>query len=239
MILIVLGLLIHIFKEQIIFASHQHLEHKLGVICTLRYRANTTGSNEEENIKENQHLKKVLSLSGYPMWSWEKPAATSKRTDFRSQRLVKDQMTLLYLACIILHGADIIVRMHPHMKFHHILVAPKDPIQKMDQSGIIYAVWRLWFQICRWDWSSSQKEDEWAPQDSSVGTQHAKDSGHKVNFDQVKVLDRESWWFHRGVKESIHIITNPQWPHLGQRLVHPPKSVPHTPPLWSSVFVSI
>ncbi len=39
-------------------ASHQPLEHKLGAISTLMYRANTTVSNDEENIKENQHLKK-------------------------------------------------------------------------------------------------------------------------------------------------------------------------------------
>ncbi len=42
--------------------------------------------------------------------------------------------------------------------------------------------------------------------DSSPVSQHAIDSGHQVNYDQVKVLDRESGSFRQGVKESIHII---------------------------------
>ncbi len=40
-------------------------------------------------------------------------------------------------------------------------------------------------------------------------SQHANDSGHPVNYDQVKILDRESGWFRRGVKEAFHILTTP------------------------------
>ncbi len=47
------------------FASHQPLEHKVGVIRILRYRANITVSNDKEKIQEDSHLKKVLSLAGY------------------------------------------------------------------------------------------------------------------------------------------------------------------------------
>ncbi len=45
--------------------------------------------------------------------------------------------------------------------------------------------------------------------DSSPVSQHAKDSGYPVNYDHVKVLDRKSGWFRRGIKESIHILTSP------------------------------
>ncbi len=45
--------------------------------------------------------------------------------------------------------------------------------------------------------------------DSSPVSQHPNDSGHPVNYDQVKVLNQESGWFRRGVKESIHILTSP------------------------------
>ncbi len=34
-------------------------------------------------------------------------------------------------------------------------------------------------------------------------------SGHPVNYDHVKVLDRESGWRRQGIKESIHILTSP------------------------------
>ncbi len=147
-------------------ASHQPLEHKLRFIHTLRHSANTTVSNDEEKIKENQRLKKVLSLTGYPKWHWGKPAATSKRTDSRSKRLVKGHVTLPYiqevtetLVCILC-ADGIIVQMCT------LLVAPKISVSKNGpvRSYLCFEVWRLWFRICRWDWLSSQEEDEWAPQ---------------------------------------------------------------------------
>ncbi len=50
----------------LIFASHQPLEHKLGVIHTLRHRANITVFNDMDKIQEDNHLKKVLSLVDIP-----------------------------------------------------------------------------------------------------------------------------------------------------------------------------
>ena len=34
---------------------------------------------------------------------------------------------------------------------------------------------------------------------------HRRVSGHEFDFDEVKILDRESRWFERGVKESIWV----------------------------------
>ncbi len=39
--------------------------------------------------------------------------------------------------------------------------------------------------------------------DSSPVSQHANDSGHPVNYDQVKVLDRESGWFDEVLKKPF------------------------------------
>ncbi len=122
------------------FALHQPLEHKLGIMCTLRHRAKITFSNDKEKIQEDNHLKKALSLFGYPKWSWDKPAATSKAVETRGNRHVKGHVTLPYVQGVteslarILRTADIMVYMCPHKKIRNLLVAPKDPTDKMEQA---------------------------------------------------------------------------------------------------------
>ncbi len=99
----------------------------------------------------------------------------------------------------------------PHKKICALLVAPKDPTDKIEQAGVIYAV------KCGGCDSgyvgetghSLKKRIMEHQRDSSPVSQHAKDSGHPVNYDHVKVLDWESGWFRQVIKESIHILTSP------------------------------
>ena len=52
------------------FSSNQPLQHKLGIIRTLHHRCNTICSSEEAKLREIDHLKKVLSVSGYTKSAW-------------------------------------------------------------------------------------------------------------------------------------------------------------------------
>ncbi len=71
------------------------------------------------------------------------------------------------------------------------------PYWLLEQAGVIYAV--------KCGGSDSGYVDETScllkkrimehQRDSSPVSQHANDSGHPVNYDQVKVLDNESGWF--------------------------------------------
>ncbi|XP_072048744.1 uncharacterized protein [Amphiura filiformis] len=49
------------------FDSHHPLIHKLGVIRTLQYRADTVISNSEDIPEEKDHLQKALGNCGYPV----------------------------------------------------------------------------------------------------------------------------------------------------------------------------
>ncbi len=198
------------------FASHQPLEHKLGVIRTLRHRANITVSNYKDKTQEDNHLKKVLSLAGYPKWPCDKPAVSSKAVPTRGKRSVKGHVTLPYVQGVteslahILRTADIMVHMCQHKKIRVLLVAPKDPTDKMEQARVIYAV-KCGGCDSGYVGETSRplkKRIMEYQRDSSPLSQHANDSGHPVNYDQVKVLDWESGWFRRGVKESIHILAS-------------------------------
>ncbi len=169
-----------------------------------------------DKIQEDNHLKKVLSLAGYPKRSWDKPSVISKAVPTKGNRPVKGDVALPYVQVTeslarILRTADIMEHMHLHKKICALLVAPKDPIDKMEQAGVIYAV--------KWGGCDSGYVGETGrplkkrimehQRDSSPISQHAKDSGHPVRYDHVKVLDRESGWFRQGIKEFIHILTSP------------------------------
>ncbi len=193
----------HSQQYALLATSHQPLEHKLGVIHTLTHRANITVSNDKEKIQEDNHLKNVLSLAGYPKWSWDKPAASSKAVPTRGNRPVKGHVTLLYVQGVteslarILHTADFMVHMRLHKKVCALLVAPRDPTDKMEQAGVIYAV-KCGGCDSGYVGETSRplkKRIMEHQRDSSPVSQHTNDSGHPVNYDQVKVLDQESGWF--------------------------------------------
>ncbi len=139
-----------------------------------------------------------------------KPAASSKAVPTRGIRPVKGHVTLPYVQGVmeslarILRTADIMVHMRPHKKIHALLVAPKDRTDKMEQAGVIYAVkcgGRDSGYVCETGCPLKKRIME-HHRDSSPVSQHANDSGHPVNYDQVKVLVREPGWFRRGVKRS-------------------------------------
>ena len=99
----------------------------------------------------------------------------------------------------------------PHIKLqnslHSLLVAPKDPKDKLDRSGAVYGL------KCG-DCSASYvgvsprllraRIREHERTSSPVG-EHATNKGHTIDWDNVSVLDRENDWYRRGVREAIHI----------------------------------
>ena len=59
--------------------------------------------------------------------------------------------------------------------------------------------------LCRWKWSPLKTRlDEHTRPSSPVG-EHCASLQHDIDWDGVKVLDKEGNWFRRGVKEAINI----------------------------------
>ncbi|XP_071851501.1 uncharacterized protein [Apostichopus japonicus] len=54
------------------FGSHHPLIHKLGVICTLHYRADTIISDQSDIPSEKDHIERALKRCGYPNWAFDK-----------------------------------------------------------------------------------------------------------------------------------------------------------------------
>ncbi|XP_071848595.1 uncharacterized protein [Apostichopus japonicus] len=53
------------------FGSHHPLIHKLGVIRTLHYRADTIISDQSDIPSEKDHIEGTLKRCGYPNWAFE------------------------------------------------------------------------------------------------------------------------------------------------------------------------
>ena len=106
----------------------------------------------------------------------------------------------------------------PTNSLRQILVAPKDKLEKKDQTGVVY------FISCQGSTSRGQCEETYIGEtERSLKTRfmehrrpstttsevsqhiHIESPGHSVDIDKVKVLDREPKYLERGIRESIYI----------------------------------
>ena len=144
------------------FSSNQPLQHKLGVIRMLHHRYNTICLSEEAKLREIDHLKKVLSVSGYTKSAWvtaTKPKAPTVPQDPSTTRY-KGSITLPYVG----HLTDVICRtirkagVSVHLKPCNTIREPPGTPQGQSSRGLTGGcsvpdpVFRLWCRIRRWDW---------------------------------------------------------------------------------------
>ena len=94
------------------------------------------------------------------------------------------------------------------------LVAPKDKIKTVDKSGVVY---QLNCQECPAAYVGESEralrtrvgEHKRPSNTTSPVAQHAKQSKHRIDWSNVKVLDQDSNYFSRGVREAINIYRHP------------------------------
>jgi regulator of replication initiation timing len=196
------------------FESHQPMEHKLGVIRTLKHRANTIVSEEEDLKTELQHVKKVLSVSGYTKWTWQAPGSRKKTPHPSSDNSTKPKghVTLPYISGITeviarkMRNVGIRTHSKPHTTIRSLLVAPKDRDDPMDTSGVVY---HLKCNDCSAQYIGEterplKKRLKEHQRDSSPVAQHLNECQHQLDS-KVKILDKDKRWFERGIREAIHI----------------------------------
>ena len=124
------------------FTSNQPLQHKLGVIRTLYHRCKTICSTEEAKEKEIDHLKKVLSISGYSKSAWLTATHTKEKTkDSDSSSHInkgdkpKGFIILPYIGpttdaiARVIRKTGIQVHLRPYNTIRNRLVHPKDKIR--------------------------------------------------------------------------------------------------------------
>ena len=203
------------------FSSNQPLQHKLGVIRTLYHRCKTICSTEEARTKEVEHLKKVLSISGYTKSSWlaathskeSTEAEGTRRKDVKGEK-PKGYIILPYIGTTsdaiarVIRKTGIQVHLRPYNTIRSRLVHPKDKITNEEKAGVVY---HIKCGDCDATYVGEterrlNKRIKEHHRDSSPVGHHLKDRKHSISERSISVLHQESDWFRRGVAEAIHIL---------------------------------
>ena len=125
----------------------------------------------------------------------------------------KGSVTLPYVAGVseslqrLMRSYSIITHIKPGNTLRSQLVAPKDKTRTLDRSGIVY---NIKCTDCPSEYTGDSARplrarlEEHKRTSSPVGA-HLQETNHHVDWDRVRILDREDDWFKRGVREAIHI----------------------------------
>ena len=95
----------------------------------------------------------------------------------------------------------------PHTTIRSVLVAPKDKDNPQDKCGVLYQLTCHDFEasyIGETERALKQRLKEHQKDSSPVG-HHMGYSKHKVDSQNIRIVDRDSRWFQRGVREAIQI----------------------------------
>ena len=212
------------------FSSNHPIEHKLGVIRTLYNRAETIVTTSEDRAAELDHVDKALTQCGYPKWALKKfrdklstvppteqPAAPEKPRFCGKVQIpfipgLSDKLKRVFLE----HNVQLTHK--PFNKLRGLLVAPKDKSLKGDITGSVYHIPCCGadntecgeFYIGETDrdfWTRfSEHKRKCMSKKSEVAEHiHLKAPGHQLDFDKTRILDRDTRWFQRGIREAIYI----------------------------------
>ncbi|XP_072048674.1 uncharacterized protein [Amphiura filiformis] len=131
------------------FSSHHPLEHKLSVVRTLLYRAETVVTDPDDKSEEIRHVKEVLHESGYKDWTLfrtrPKPKEQNKDSDDDSCKK-GIFVTLPYVEGLserlrrVFNSAGVSTSFKPQNSLRRSLVSPKDKTEQEKQSGVVYSI---------------------------------------------------------------------------------------------------
>ena len=211
--------------QYLLFESHHPLVHKLGVIRTLNYRAETIVSHPEEVLKEKQHIKTALGHCGYPDWAFHKagksykdqPSEAAERgpgggrpptritipyVEGLSDRLRKTFKQFNIQASgkpanLLRHKLGSVKDKTPQEKRSHLVYGLKCPAGGCDKTYVGETQ-----QALKKRASQHRKPTSGDQYNSAIFT-HLQESGHSFKDSDFVILDREDKWFERGVKEAL------------------------------------
>ena len=194
------------------YDSHQPLQHKLGVVRTLTHRATTITTKPEDLAREMLHLHMVLHISGYPSWVTKAPSTTkviphpsTNKTHVAGHVTLPDIEDVTEAISRKLRQQGVVTHAVPFDAIRKRLRSPNDTDSISNLCGVVY---QLECSECgennigETERPLKKRLNEPRRESSPVG-HHLCYSGH--HLPEEKVLDQDSRWFQRGVKEALHI----------------------------------
>ena len=204
------------------FRLHHPLEHKLSVVRTLLHGSEIV-SDPEDRSEEVEHVKKALRNCGYQDWAFfsasnKREKATTQGKDPVSKNRTPT-VTLPYIEGSseklrrAFNTAGVPTAFKPYRTLWQTLVSPKDKSDKLKQSGTVYELSCLDCESVYIGETGRKLEKRLAEHKSrAAGSKSAvnehvtrSNSTHHIDWDNVKVLQKETKDFPRKVLEAIHI----------------------------------
>ena len=225
------------------YNSHHPVHQKVGVATTLFNRAHTLTSNTEDITTESKHIETSLKNCSYPVWMLKKAkqrvhneltgsGQQTAKTEEKKKTIVIHYIKVISEAAgRIFNKYNIQTAMKPHSTIKDVLVHPKDKIELMKTSGVVYSVpckdcngvyigqtgRPLGNRISEHKKEveeiqasirtrQDRKEQENTMFKSAI-TDHAIHKHHTIDWQGICVKDKENNTARRIIKESIHIST--------------------------------
>ena len=207
------------------FDSHHALAHKLGVIRTLNYRADTIVSDPEEVRKEKEYIKTALGRCGYPDWAFHKANKPQRDTQAAPERVGGSggkprRISIPYVEGLsdrlrkVFRQHSIQTSTKPVNSLRQALVHVKDKTPHEKRSHLVYGL-KCPHSDCDRTYvgetqqaikkrASQHRRPTPGDQPDSAIYSHLQESGHSFSDSDLVILDREDRWFERGVRESIY-----------------------------------
>ena len=199
------------------FKSNHHLEHKRSVVRTLVNRADTLITEEEDKKTELRHIKQALTSNDYAPWMMNIPKKKQQKlvsSAAQAQRKTHPPIGLPFIKGISeplerifkKHGVKIYHKPTNTLRQH--LVHPKDPTHKENKTGVIYEVKcatcsRLY--VGETSRTLGKRLEEHKKTTASAINEHCQNTGHQIDWKNVRILGKEDHWMKRKIKEAIEI----------------------------------
>ena len=200
------------------FKSNHHLEHKRSVVRTLLNRAENLVTEDNDKKSELRHVKTALYANEYEPWMLNIPKKREKhKKDQNQSNKDKPRPPLIGLPYIkgiseplerTFKKYGVAVYHKPVNTVRQQLVHPKDPTPKELKSGVIYQIRcktcnRLYVgETAR---TLKTRIEEHKKTTSSAIKEYQSNTGHIIDWENVKVIGKEDQWMKRKIKEAIAI----------------------------------
>ena len=218
------------------YSSHHQTSCKESVVSSLFNRAYSIITNKADLHKENARIKQVLKENGYQEsiiskifkritynHSLPQLQQQTQAADIQEEE-IKMSIYLPYVEGTseklrrILRSHKIRSTFYTENTLRKLLCKPKDQVATEDKNNIVYEIdcsncEAVYFGESKRSLKSRSDEHKRSVRncdcDKNEIAKHCWEADHNFNWDQKKVVDRESRLIPRKIKETIHSLKNP------------------------------
>nr|VZI05075.1 unnamed protein product [Spirometra erinaceieuropaei] len=202
------------------FNSNHPISHKRSCVRALYRRVETHCSEPEDKIAELQYLRRVFKANGYPRNCVDR---CIRKRDERPNRMdTKSWRALPYVKNVseavgrLLAPLGVRVTHRPEATIRRLVMKPKDPLPRLETSGVVDRIWCSCGQSNYVGETGRQLRTRMAEHAAAVrrndassqAAAHSTRSGHTFKFDEAEILARGDNRMSRELMESW--FTGPQ-----------------------------